>query len=178
MSRPPHVSISSTDDEARSLQPSACVRGIRRAFVTAVNLLWRGSDALTLIYRGPSRHVSEEIHRGELVPAALQARLRRLTDLGVVESIGRRRGTRYLLPRRFYGMVGKPGTYTRRRGLDRETNKELPLRHLREADGTGSRMDELQQVLPSQSRAQLKGLLGELREEGRVRFEGERPGTR
>jgi len=122
--------------------------------------------------------VLDRVHRGEPVPPALQPRLQRLTELGVVESLGRGKGARYLLPRRFYGMVGKPGAYSRRRGLDRETNKELLLRHLREARVTGSRMDELQQVLPSESRAQLKRLLDELRKERRVRLRGERRGAR
>jgi hypothetical protein len=39
-------------------------------------------------------------------------------------------------------------------------------------------MDELQQVLPSESRAQLKRLLDELRKERRVRLQGERRGAR
>jgi hypothetical protein len=45
-----------------SLQPSAAVRGILPdASVTVVNVHWHGSDALTLIYRGPSGRVAEEI---------------------------------------------------------------------------------------------------------------------
>lgn len=39
-------------------------------------------------------------------------------------------------------------------------------------------MDERQQVLPSESRAQLKRLLDELRKERRVRLQGERRGAR
>lgn len=116
----------------------------------------------------------DHLQREESVPEDLRARLPRLVELGVVESIGRGRGTRYLLGRRFYAATGQSGVYTRRRGLDREQNKELLLRHLRDHEATGCPMSELQQVLPAQSRAQLKRLLDELRREGLVRLEGER----
>ena len=41
------------------------------------------------------------------------------------------RGVRLMLSRQFYRYIGKAGTYTRKRGLDRETNKELLLKHIR-----------------------------------------------
>jgi superfamily II DNA or RNA helicase len=44
------------------LQPDASVRGILPdALVTAVSMTWHGSDALTLVYRGPDGRVAEEI---------------------------------------------------------------------------------------------------------------------
>ena len=46
------------------LQPQAAVRGILPdAVATVVSTEWHGSDALTLIYRGPSGGVAEEIRR-------------------------------------------------------------------------------------------------------------------
>jgi Putative DNA-binding domain len=66
------------------------------------------------------------------------------------------------------------GTYTRKRGLDRETNKKLLLRHIEESVPSGTRMAELLQVLPGLSRNQVLGLLSELRDEGRVYVEGQR----
>jgi ATP-dependent DNA helicase RecG len=62
--------------------------------------------------------------------------------------------------------------------LDRETNKALLVRHLRESGDDGCPISELQQVLPAQSRDQLKRLLGELRREGRAQLVGERRGAR
>lgn len=118
--------------------------------------------------------VLDLVHREVAVPAPLQPRLRRLIDLGVVESIGRGKGTRYLLSRRFYALVGQKGTYTRKKGLDRQQNKALLLEHLSSSARSGCPMAELQQVLPSQSRAQLKRLLDELRHEGRAKLVGER----
>ena len=44
------------------LQPDAAVRGILPdAVVTVVSVQWHGSDALTLVYRGPDGRVGEEI---------------------------------------------------------------------------------------------------------------------
>ena len=44
------------------LQPDATVRGILPdAAVTVVNVEWHGSDALTLVYRGPNGRVADEI---------------------------------------------------------------------------------------------------------------------
>jgi len=69
-------------------------------------------------------------------------------------------------------MVGKSGVYTRKKGLDRETNKELLVKHIRENAGQGSRLVDLMQVLPSLSRRQVQELLTELRAEDRVRVVG------
>lgn len=118
------------------------------------------------------------VHREKSIPLELQTRLRRLTDLGVVESIGRGKGVRHLLSRRFYTMIGEKGAYTRRKGLDHETNKQLLLKHLRGVSSGGCPMAELQQVLPALSRAHVKRLLGELRTEGLVRLESRRRWSR
>lgn len=50
-----------------------------------------------------------------------------------------------------------------RRGLDRDTNKELLLNHIRDSASTGARFQDLTQVLPMLTRRQIQKLLGELR---------------
>jgi len=112
------------------------------------------------------------VHREEPIPPDLHPRLRRLTEIGVVETIGRGRGARYLLARRFYATTGRRGVYTRRRGLDREQNKALLLKHLRETQSRGCAISELHQVVPNISRAMVKRLLDELRREGKVCMRG------
>ncbi len=57
------------------------------------------------------------IHRELAIHERLRPRLPRLLDLGVIESKGRGRGTRYLLSERFYKLSGGPGTYTRKKGV-------------------------------------------------------------
>lgn len=110
----------------------------------------------------------DAVHREEPVPEKLRPRLGRLLEQGIIEREGRGRGTRYLLSRRFYTFVGQPGTYTRRRGLDRETNKQLLLRHIRDNKERGYRLRELRQVLPHLSSGQVQVLLRELRDKGLV----------
>lgn len=118
--------------------------------------------------------VLDLIHRELAVPPELRSRLPKLVDSGILETVGRGRGTRYLLSRRFHAALGERGGYTRRRGLDRETSKELLSHHLRDQGDAGCPMAEFQQVLPGQSRAQIKRLLYELRRDGRARLEGVR----
>lgn len=103
---------------------------------------------------------------------SMRARLPGLIEAGAVESVGRGRGTRYLLSRGLYAALGRRGAYTRRRGLDRETNKELLFKHIQENDGDGSPLRDLRDVLPALSGAQIQSLLSELRESGRVRLKG------
>jgi ATP-dependent DNA helicase RecG len=118
------------------------------------------------------------IHREEPVPAALQPRLRRLADLGVVETIGRGRGTRCLLAPRFHAASGRRGAYTRRRGLDREQNKTLLLKHLQRFRPDGCSMAELQQVVPALGRREIQGLLQELRQDQLIHIHGRTRGAR
>lgn len=118
------------------------------------------------------------VHRETQVPVTLQPRLKRLVDLGVVEIVGRGKGTRYLLSRRFYSMIGKRGVYTRRKGLDRETNKTLLLKHIQDNNRTGATLEELSQVLPSLSLKSVQWLLRQLKLENRIRVEGKTRGAR
>jgi ATP-dependent DNA helicase RecG len=118
--------------------------------------------------------VLDSLQRGDPISGALLGRLPRLVQIGVVESIGRGRGTQYLLSRRFAAALGQRAAYTRKRGLDREQNKELLLRHVQDGGDHGSPMSELHQVVPALSREQVKALMDELRREGRVRLVGVR----
>jgi ATP-dependent DNA helicase RecG len=99
----------------------------------------------------------------------MQSRLGRLTDMGIVEHIGRKK---YVLARSLYAATGKTGVHTRRVGLDRETNKELLLKHIRQNNAVGTPFKELQQVLPGLSRNQIQVLVRELKEDGKVFCKG------
>ena len=80
-------------------------------------------------------------------------------------------GVSDLRPRRFYRFVGRAGAYTRRKGLDRETNKSLLARHIDDSTATGATLSELREV-PGLSRDQAQTLLRELKPEGRVEVHG------
>ncbi len=110
----------------------------------------------------------DHIHRERRVPEQLQNRLQSLVEKGVVERFGRGRGVKYILSRRYYKMVGEKGAYTRKKGLDRETNKALLLKHIEENKNSGSRLKELMQVLPALSKDQVQKLVAELKKEGKI----------
>jgi len=116
--------------------------------------------------------VIDLIRRGETVPDNLQGRIHNLVDNGVIERVGKGRSVKYLLSRRFYRFIGKPGVYTRKRGLDRETNKALLLKHIRECGTEGTTLGELQDVLPSLSLSSIQWMLRQLKKEGDVKVVG------
>jgi ATP-dependent DNA helicase RecG len=116
--------------------------------------------------------VLDSVQREEPVTSALKDRLGFLKDRGILELTGRGRGAKPILSRRFYTFLGKKGVYTRKRGLDRETNKALLLQHIEQFSQEGSRLQDLMQVLPQLTRDQVQKLLGQLKKEGRIHFKG------
>lgn len=112
------------------------------------------------------------VHRDQPIPDSLKERLPFLIEQGLIERTGRGRGVHYMLSRDLYAFLGKKGVYTRQRGLDRETNKALLLKHIKDNTVDGSQLRELRQVLPSLSRMQVQVLLRELHSEGRIYLTG------
>ena len=104
------------------------------------------------------------INREEKLPQWARARMAALLKSGVVEHIGRK----YMLSRKYYEFVDRKGVYTRKRGLDRETNKQLLLKHIRDNRDKGSRLNDLRQVLPALSRRQVQALLAALKKQNKV----------
>jgi ATP-dependent DNA helicase RecG len=116
--------------------------------------------------------VLDSLQREVPIAPEFKASLDRLFERGIVERIGRGRGVRFVLSRRFYSFLGKPGSYTRRRGLDRDTQKELLLKHIRDANPEGAKLMDMQDVLKELSGPQIQTLLRGLRKEGKIRSEG------
>jgi ATP-dependent DNA helicase RecG len=106
---------------------------------------------------------------------SLRSRMNHLLTMGIIEHSGR---DKYVLARGVYEASGKSGVHTRLTGLDRDTNKELILTHIRRNGEKGTPLKELQQVLPSHSRKQIQVLLSELRDGGRVKLEGKTNGAK
>ena len=105
----------------------------------------------------------------------MKSRLNHLIEMGIVEHIGRKK---YVLARSLYAATGKTGVHTRQVGLDRDTNKELLLKHIRQNNAVGTPFKELQQVLPGLSRNQIQVLMRELKKDGRVSCVGKTSGAR
>ncbi len=116
--------------------------------------------------------VLDSVQREDPVPHLLKDRLTSLKNRGILELTGRGRGTKPILSRRFYSFLGKKGVYTRKRGLDRETNKALLFKHIENFRQEGSRLRDLLQVLPELTRDQVQKLLGQLKKEGKIYFKG------
>jgi ATP-dependent DNA helicase RecG len=109
------------------------------------------------------------------LPDNILTNMKQLVDMGIVEHTGR---GKYVLARSFYEVTGKSGVHTRLVGLDRETNKELILRHIKNSGSKGAPLKELQQVLPSHSRRQVQLLLTELRNDGKIDLTGKTGGAK
>jgi ATP-dependent DNA helicase RecG len=107
--------------------------------------------------------------------ANLHKRTKRLIDMGIIEHVSR---NKFALARGLYKAAGKIGSRTRFIGLDKRTNKELLLKHIRENGLNGAPLAELQQVLPGHSRRQIQALLGELRKEGSICSKGRTRGSK
>ena len=119
----------------------------------------------------PDFLVLNHVRQEHSVPDELKARVPRLRDLGLIESVGRGRGVRLILSRRFQEHLGAAGAHTRQRGLDEEHIRQLLLQHLRDAGAEGAKFTELQQVVPSLSEHQIRYRLNQLRDEGRIDLE-------
>jgi ATP-dependent DNA helicase RecG len=109
------------------------------------------------------------------IPENLKQRTKRLVDMGIIEHISR---NKFVLARAFYAIAGKTGAITRHVGLDRETNKELLYKHIKENGENGTPFSELQQVLPAHSRDQIRVLLRELRTSEKIELAGKTHGGR
>ena len=160
----PHPDFSGTDDFQVSLTLRGDIQDVRfLQFLEKVGMERLNSlstyDLLVL----------DAIHREKRVPIDLKGYLPALVEAGIIEPAGH---GRYTLSRQFYDFLGERGTYTRKRGLDHETNKALILKHITDNDQEGSQMQHLKQVLPSFSRRQILHLLDELRHEKKVRRVG------
>jgi ATP-dependent DNA helicase RecG len=105
------------------------------------------------------------VYWSQPLPEDCRSRVPALLEEGILERSGR---GKYILSRQFHAFIGKKGVYTRKKGLDRETNKQLLVKHIKENAIEGSKMEDLRQVLPGHSRNQIQVLLRELRKAGAI----------
>jgi hypothetical protein len=64
--------------------------------------------------------VLDAIRHERAMPSAEASEVPGLIELGLIERVGQRR---LLLSQKYHRMIGKPGAYTRKAGLDRATNR-------------------------------------------------------
>lgn len=109
--------------------------------------------------------------RGEKIPSNQKQRVKRLLDLGLIE---RGPSRSYILARRYYEFVGQKGAYTRKKGLDREQNLALLLKHIEANQKVGCKLEELCQVLPALPATHVQSLLRTLKRRDQIYSIGER----
>jgi ATP-dependent DNA helicase RecG len=119
--------------------------------------------------------VLDAILDGKPLDSRLRDRVAHLLKIGVIEKAGR---NKYMLSRGFYEFSGQRGLYTRQRGLDHQTNKELLLKHIADNHIQGSPLSDLAQVLPNLLHHKVQVLLKELRSENKVVVRGMTKGAR
>ena len=117
--------------------------------------------------------VLDHVRRDVAIPEVCTERIPKLLQLGVIERVGKRQ---LMLSKALYEFLGERGSYTRTRGLAKETEKALVEQHLREVARDGATLNELLEVLRADGtrRRQVQLLLQEMRREGRIHIAGQR----
>ncbi len=108
------------------------------------------------------------INRDRKLPPWAIERTPLLIESGAIERVGRK----FILSKEFYEFVDKKGVYTRKRGLDRETNKQLLLKHIKDNEKQGSPFREMRDVLPSLTKDQVQKMLAEMKKEKMITMVG------
>lgn len=116
--------------------------------------------------------VVDLLYGGKPIPSHLLDALIHLADLGIVERSNQNRTQPFVLSRRLYKAVGEQGVYTRLKGLDRDTNKALLIKHIRENNDTGSKLEIIRQVLPALDAKSVQNLLTDLARTGIIHVKG------
>lgn len=93
--------------------------------------------------------------------------LRELSNTGIIERLG---PNKFILSKQYYASIDRKGVYTRRRGLDKETNKKLIIHHL-EYYKKGYIKDFLE-VLKDVPKSTVNAYLAELKADGVVKLVG------
>lgn len=160
----PLPDFTGTDDFFVSVMLNGLI--IDKAMLSVINRIGeRGAELLST----EDFLVIDALYHERPLNEKMHSRLNRLFEMGIVEHIGRKK---YVLARSLYAATGKTGVHTRHVGLDRDTNKELLLKHIRRNNEVGTPFKELQQVLPGLNRSQIRVLMRELRESGKVFSKG------
>ena len=108
------------------------------------------------------------INRDEKLPHWTKNQVQKLRKLGVIELIGRKN----ILSREHYEYINKNTYKTPNNGLDKETNKELLLKYIRDNNKNGSQLKELMSILPTRSRSQIQKLLYEMKRMNLIYLKG------
>jgi ATP-dependent DNA helicase RecG len=122
-------------------------------------------------------HLSfEEIYALERIRDGQKVRMpdfkNKFLKLGIIEPIGKGRGTKYILSQRYYETIGQSGQHTRLKGLSRDRIKEMIMNHIEE--GKPCTIESLLTGFPECKPQDLSNMLQELKRSGKIYFKGSR----
>lgn len=87
-------------------------------------------------------------------------------SVGVIEKLGHGRGAQYILAQKYYAHKNELGVHTKLSGLERDTYKELIMKHIKEKKrGTAG---QFQQAFKDLKPMDISNLLRELKKEGKI----------
>jgi ATP-dependent DNA helicase RecG len=115
-------------------------------------------------------------YESKITEDRLRNRAQRLEKLGIIERIGRGRGSKYIFSKGLYSHIKERGVYTRKLGLDNETCKALIIKHL--MNYGEAKIKDFEQVLPSKTRWQIHYLLQSLKNDEKIVRVGEKKGSK
>lgn len=93
-------------------------------------------------------------------------------ELGIIEKIGKTRGSKYILSHRYYAHKNRTGIYTRLVGISREKQKELIRQHLKK--NIRGKREDFQDIFPELKLMDISNLLQELKHERTIVHSGSR----
>ena len=97
---------------------------------------------------------------------------KKFLELGIIEKVGRGRGSKYMLSHNYYESAKKAGIHTRITGLSREEKKSLILKHI-ERNKKG-KFKDFSDAFQELKRSDMSNLLMELKKEEKIRHIGAR----
>lgn len=114
------------------------------------------------------------VSQEQKIPKDFAERAKALVEQGVLERVGKK----LIFSRRYYEMKGLAGVHTRKRGLGKEANLQLLLKHILSCGNRGCALAELQQVLPHVGAKTVSKYLEELKRRGEVLVVGKTRGAK
>ncbi|GHU96888.1 hypothetical protein FACS189483_01170 [Spirochaetia bacterium] len=122
--------------------------------------------------------VLQNVYDNKPIRENLLQNVKALLEEGLLEKAPRAGGYKWILARKLYAAIGQTGIHTRKKGLDRDTHKALLLKHIKENEKEGTKLEELRQILPFLGRGSVQFLIKELKDEGAIISSGHTKGAR
>jgi ATP-dependent DNA helicase RecG len=113
--------------------------------------------------------VINSLFHTQRIQAQLRPNAKRLSDIGILEHMGR---GKYLIAQQLYSSIGEVANQLHLSGKDRTAIANLTLQHIESSKGLGMSLSDIQLAFPNCTRSQLQKMIYELRDKGQVRTEG------